>query len=324
MSMRIRLGCLCICALCVAANGFCEQSEQPIEATVCQLKSDAAAYNHKLIAVSGFVSHAFEDFSLFDPKCSSWPGVWLEYGGTSKSGTMYCCGVTADRRRAKELVVENIPIPLLANEQFEQFDKAIQPPFRSGQQGAVVYATLVGKFFAGRRLEYRRDKPWGGYGHMGCCTLLAIQEIKSLDTDNRGELDYGASADQPVVEKTGCGFRDLLLHDQTSALMQWQHEAEAGKHEWAFSDPARVASNTLATVLKLDATSLTSLRLIHETQGRKIYQWKPSARSATYMVVVSRPYWISFYSRDRTQVAWTTIAAYESSCSGKNAITRIR
>jgi len=56
-----------------SAIAMCEDAPQAV--TVCQLKGDPAAYNHKLVEVTGFVSHAFEDFSLFDPTCSSWPGV---------------------------------------------------------------------------------------------------------------------------------------------------------------------------------------------------------------------------------------------------------
>ncbi|HZS08178.1 MAG TPA: hypothetical protein VFD58_25310 [Blastocatellia bacterium] len=88
-------------------------SEEPIKVTVCQLKNDPAAYNHKLVQVTGFISHGFEDFTLFDPGCSSWPAVWLEYGGVAASGTMYCCGITADRSRPKQLTVEKISIPLV-------------------------------------------------------------------------------------------------------------------------------------------------------------------------------------------------------------------
>jgi hypothetical protein len=102
---------------------LCE--EQPESVTVCQLKNDPLADNHKLVEVTGFVSHDFGDFTLFDPNCPSWPEVWLEYGGKAKSG-MYCCGVTADRNRPQQMVVENIPIPLVENEQFREFDKLIQ------------------------------------------------------------------------------------------------------------------------------------------------------------------------------------------------------
>ena len=43
--------------------------------SVCELKRDPLAFNHKLVEVTGFISHGFEDFTLFDPECSEWPGV---------------------------------------------------------------------------------------------------------------------------------------------------------------------------------------------------------------------------------------------------------
>lgn len=316
-----RLMYLFIFAVCAFANGLCEEPEK---ATVCQLKNDPPAYNHKLIEISGFVSHAFEDFSVFDPACSSWPGIWLEYGGTSKSGTMYCCGETTSRDRPSELVIDKITIPLLRNQQFQQFDKAIQPPFRSGRNGAIVHATLIGRFFAGRRVEYFKGKPWGGYGHFGCCTLFAIQEIKSVDIENNSDLDYGAEPDQPDIDKKGCGYRHLLPIEQTTALMQWQKQVESGKYDWAFDDPQRVALNTLAVLAKVDLALLTNMKLMRETQGRKIYEWKGPGKAGTFMVVVSRPYWLSFYSHDSKRVAWTAIAAYVSSCGGKNGVERLK
>src|SRR5271157_920765 len=74
--------------------------EEPEMVTVCKLKDDPALYNHKLIEVEGFVSSDFEDFTLFDPTCRSFPDVWLQYGGKTDSGTMYCCGTTPNSRHA--------------------------------------------------------------------------------------------------------------------------------------------------------------------------------------------------------------------------------
>lgn len=50
-------------------------------------------------------------------------------------------------------------------------------------------------------MHYPRGTYWGGYGHMGCCSLLAIQEVKSVNPVDRDDLDYGASVDQPDVGK---------------------------------------------------------------------------------------------------------------------------
>jgi hypothetical protein len=32
------------------------------------------------------------------------------------------------------------------------------------------------------------------------------------------------------------------------------------------------------------------------------------------MIVVSRPYWLTFYAKDARKAAWVVVAAYESSC----------
>src|SRR6185503_18745503 len=120
----------------------------PLKISVCKLRSDPKAYNHKLIEVTGFVSHGFEDFTLFDPACESWPEVWLEYGGTAKSGTMYCCSVTAERTRPQSLVVEGISVELVQDDRFKQFDKLIW----SGRD-SIVHATIAGRFFSGEQVN---------------------------------------------------------------------------------------------------------------------------------------------------------------------------
>jgi hypothetical protein len=153
--------------LCYVGN---LRAEYAMEVSVCQLVKDPATYNHKLIEDTGFISHGFEDFGIYDLACHSYPYVWLEYRGETKSGTMYCCGATAGHTRTQALRVEDI-----------------------------------------------------------------------------------------------------------------------------------VA-----------------------TQGRVIYEWAPFGKRASYMVVVNRPYWLSFLAEDANKVAWVLAAAYESSCDKNNSVKRIR
>lgn len=311
------------CVLCFGRVAFCE--EQPESVSLCQLKNDPATYNHKLVELTGFVSHDFEDFTLFDPTCSSWPAVWLEYGGKSASGTMYCCGVTADRHRSKELTIESIPIPLVEDDKFRDFDHLIQPPFRSDRHGAIVHATLVGRFFAGRPVQYPKVTSWGGCGHMGCCSLLAIQEVMSVDPQDRDDLDYGASADQPDLGKKACGFRFLTSPVQpTGDLIDAQKQGDLGQRDWIFDDPRHVATNAFEQYANIKAETITRITQKRKAQGRIVYEWSPTGKAETYMVVVSRPYWLSFYARDPNRVAWVVTAAYVSSCSKDNPVTRIR
>jgi hypothetical protein len=307
---------------CLAATG---RSQEPMKITVCQLISDPPAYNHMLVEVEAFVSHDFEDFSLLDPTCHAWPWVWLEYGGKSKSDTMYCCGPTAGKSRPHELKVEDIEIPLVENDQFREFDKLIQPPFRSGTHGVIVHATIVGRFFAGRKQTYPNGKTaWAGFGHMGCCSILVIQEIKSVDPQDRDDLDYGASYDQPDISKAGCGYSFLTPIEMSSNLLQAQHEADQGVRAWAFDDPQRVASEALMGLAKLKVQGPLSLKETSKASGRIVYEWRETAKSSPFMVVVSRPYWLSFYAHDPKHVAWVVVAAYKSSCESNNSVTRIR
>jgi hypothetical protein len=271
------------------------------------LENDPAAYNHHLVEVTAFVSHDFEDFSLFEPSCQSRFHIWLEYGGTADSNTMYCCpGRSPSNSRPTPLVIENIPVPLVDNEKFRALEQVIQPPFRSGKHGSIAHAIIVGRFFAGQKDRFRGDR-WSGYGHMGCCSLLAIQEVLSVDPQNRDDLDYGASADQPDIGSK-CGYRDLMALDPFKETIEAQRRADSGQQSWAFEDSERVASDELTALLKLPPDSIKMMKTLRTGQGRIVYQWNLASKRARYVVVVSRPYWLSFYSQDANKVAWVVIA----------------
>jgi hypothetical protein len=150
-------------------------SEEPLKVTVCDLKKDSAAYNHKLVQVTGAVSHGFENFTLLDSACPGWPGVWVEYGGQLNSGTMYCCGVSAARKRTKPLIIEGISLSLVTDQQFHKLDQVVQR-----RSGSTARATLIGRFFAGKKGAVGLDE-WGGFGHMGCCSLFVIQRVVSVE-----------------------------------------------------------------------------------------------------------------------------------------------
>jgi len=296
------------------------RAEEPAKTSICQLKKDPPAWNHKLVEVTGFVTHASHNFTIFDPTCPSWPAIWLEYGGTVTSGTVNCCKTMNDRHRSQQLVIDDVPIPLTINQTFEDFDKAIQPPLRPGQSGAVEHATLIGRFFGGQQMEDPDNgKYWGGYGYMGCCSMLAIQEVKSADTEWHADLDYGESNEKLDFPQPGCTLRTLLPAEQDAALMQFQRDADGGTRDWAFTDPARVAADALSRTAKVSRDLLAGIKLTHDSPARKTYQWNSAANPKSYMAVVSRPYWLSFYAHDPKQVAWVAVIAYEATCGGNES-----
>ncbi|HKF24220.1 MAG TPA: hypothetical protein VKE93_21810 [Candidatus Angelobacter sp.] len=297
-----------ICFLAAAAH-----CQEPEKVTACQLKNNPSAYNHKLVQVTAFISHGFEDFSLFDPACLPWMGIWLEYGGTAKSGTMYCCGVTNSRTRPVPLQIENISLSLVTDEHFRQFDRLF-----TLRPDGVIHATLVGRFFAGKPRRMANGEMWdAGYGHMGCCSLLAIQQVISVDPQDRGDLDYQAFPEQPDIRKAGCGYRHLTPVDPFSRMIQDQRGAETELQSWVFDHPRRVASDWLARLTKLEEASI-ALKEARSAPGHVVYQWK------NYMIVVSRPYLLTFYARDPKQIAWVVVAGYESGCGKDQSVTRIK
>src|SRR5262249_6904619 len=123
------------------------------------------------------------------------------------------------------------------------------------------------------------------------------------------DLDYGASSDQPNVGGK-CGARDLIALDSFKEIIEVQHLADSGDRSWVFEDPERVASDELATLLKLSPDSIKKMKTLRTGQGRVVYQWKPNGQEKWYLVVVSRTYWLSFYSRGANKVAWVVVAAY--------------
>lgn len=276
--------------------------DEPQKTALCQLKNDPASYNHKLIEVTGFISHGFENSSIFEPDCKSNQGIWVEYGGTTAAGTMYCCGVSAERRRTEPLIVEDITTSMLEDEQFHALDKLLQK-----RPDSIARATVIGRFFAGEVSKYSTDNLWSGYGHRGCCSLLVIQKIVSVEPHDQNDLDYRASADQPVI-KNGGGYK--ILRSKESAI-EWQQNAEIEKKDWVFNNPHRVAAESLAKLLKIDEESVKEVKQTAQSQGRFIYQWRNKAAKTDYMVVVSRPYWLSFYAKERQKTAWIVIGAYE-------------
>lgn len=290
--------------------------EEPVRVTVCELKADPADYNHKLIEVIGFVSHGFEDFRLFDPSCPSWPDVWLEYGGTKKSGTIYCCGVSNNRTRPQELVVEGTAVSLTTDETFDAFDKLIQ-----ARPDAVIHATLVGRFFAGKDTRLLMGR---GYGHMGCCSLLAIQTVVAVDPHDRQDLDYRSSPDEPNIEKTGCGYQYLVPPWPYSDWVKAQQTADLEGSDSAFDSPKQVAANALNRLAQIDATTLANLKETQRAQGQVTYTLKTDDAKTTYVIVLSKPYLLSFYAKDAKRVAWVVIGAYKSSREKDNSVSRIR
>jgi hypothetical protein len=148
----------------------------PRKTTVCDLAKKPDTWNHVRVQLSAVATHEFESFLLSDPTCGDSQTstlIWLTYGGRESTGTTYCCpGEGGQSTRPKPLVIEGVSLPLAADGVFRRFRELL-----SKQPRTAARVSLVGTFFAG---EQSATATWGGFGHMGCCSLLVIERVEQF------------------------------------------------------------------------------------------------------------------------------------------------
>lgn len=285
---------------------------KPREVEYCELSRDPAAYNHELVRLTAFVTHGFEDFHIAEPTCYTQGfSVWVMYGGKAKSGTVYCCpGEGGERARSESLTVEGIQTSLVDDSIFGQFTNLL-----AREPDTTVRVTAVGRFFSGEKQTINGSTSWGGAGHLGCCSLFVIQRVESFDPHTRSDVDYTSEAGW--YEKEGCKYGTLQFQKHVSILypdgeveetIAEQKRADSGEAAWAFTEPQRVALDSLKPFYP---SQVPVLRSVEKTPARQVFRWKNGENQV--VVVVTRPYWLSFYAASR-HVAWVSTMIAEAGC----------
>lgn len=273
--------------------------------TVSELVADPARYNHQIVEIRAFVSHGFEDFTLVDLDNEHGPRVWVEYGGTAGSNTIYCCNVPAERRRDAPLRVEGIETRMVEDRQFRTFDRLLQ-----SNPEVILHATLRGRFFAGEEAELPGGKRWTGYGHFGLFSLFVIEQVVSIDHTDLRDVDYDVAGAAPPGDGEDC-FPSAPRAAFASAI-ELQRRADAGQRTWSFTDPARVAAAQLADEA---GRPVRIIRTLERSRGRVVYEVAGVHPPGTSWATVSRPYWLSFFAAGRRRVAWTLLGASPTECA---------
>jgi hypothetical protein len=208
---------------------------------------------------------------------------------------------------------EDIPTRFVDDARNQRFYDLLFP--RRGN--SVVHATIVGRFFATKQVRYESS----GMVRNTRNTLV-IERIVAVDPQRSKELDYLALANEPELERAGCGYDELTEDSTTGDFLKAQEKADRGEDVWMFTDPKRVGSKALSQLLSVDESSI-KLRVARRAQGRFVYEWQPKKNGDIYTVVVSRPYVLSFYAKDPNRVAWVLRAAYQAGCENDKSIRRI-
>jgi hypothetical protein len=284
---------------------------EPRQVTYCELSKEPAAYNHQLVRMTAFVTHGFEDFQIGEPDCPTQNfSIWLMYGGKTESNTAYCCPGEAGREtRSEPVAIEGIQIPLAVDQTFQRFANLLKK-----ESDTTVRATVVGRFFSGEKVTLNSSARWRGFGHMGCCSLLVVQQLESFEPHTRNDLDYTAEAGW--YEDEGCKWGSEKDQRHVS-VTNWNGEAEQaiaeqqkadGGQTWAFSDPKRV----IESLQPLYPGQTPTLSAVKTNNARNVFRWRNGKKSV--VVVVSRPYWLSFYAAS-SSVAWVSTMIKEAACN---------
>jgi hypothetical protein len=99
-----------------------------------------------------------------------------------------------------------------------------------------------------------------------------------------------------------------VTEDEAKEAIEEQRQAETGARSWAYTDPRRVAVESLKPLYKGE---VPALRLLKETPVRMVFRWKKGKKAVS--VVVIRPYWLSFYSKTGS-VVWVSTTINEADC----------
>ena len=208
------------------------------------------------------------------------------------------------------MTVEGIHVPLISDTVFQEFTDLLKK-----ETDTTVHVTLLGRFFSGKKQNYGGGPPfWGGYGHLGCCSFFVIERVEQFAPHTRGDLDYTSEAGW--YENEGCkdkslkylNYVSLNFSDGTEEVIADQKLADDGTRAWAFSDPERVAADSLRPFFN---GQTPVLRNVKRTPARQVFRWRSGKRSV--VVVVIRPYWVSFYAKSDS-IAWVSTTIKEADC----------
>ena len=171
-------------------------AQEPIRVAPCDLITAPEKYSGKVVQVTARVYLAFEDFSLAQPGCEeAYPGVWLIYGGDEPTPTSSTVN-DRSRKPGSVMKVNGIPIPLVHDAALKLFTQRLNPVRITPIDDRSCYdcylyrvsATITGVFFAAKK----DAKSFSGYGHLGCCNLLAIEQVADV-TAERTAVPMGGS-----------------------------------------------------------------------------------------------------------------------------------
>ncbi len=162
--------------------------EKPAEVSLCDLALHPKSFDRKTIRVRGTLDVNFEDFTLAIDNCGTQQQIWLAFGG-DVPGIVASTANDNFRKPGTDLKVNGVSYGIAKDENFRKLYALIAA--RHGDKPTYrVTATLTGTFLAGEEIRVANGKTFlGGYGHLGCCSLLVITQVSNVESVPHADLN---------------------------------------------------------------------------------------------------------------------------------------
>jgi len=191
----------------------CQGQATPPQVTPCDLSKDPARFDGQLVRVRGVISRGFEDFtihdlsslsSFFPPQCGRY--IWLEPGGDGKGNHQYAAINAYDNKPdwqgwkeqnridSVRFVRDQTFLDMLDHLKASRSQLPDGTPCHNSQLCRFyrVTANITGRFFAAPSPKWVGGQQLSsGYGHMGCCHLLVIQQVTEVELERSSVPDEG-------------------------------------------------------------------------------------------------------------------------------------
>jgi hypothetical protein len=295
--------------------------ERPFDTTACALTQHPDRYNEGLVSVEGLITVGPEEFMLHDANCGDEHGkIWLEFGGGVESpGGSPAAHSTKNRPKT----FESLQLPLNQDRDFNALQKLLQDAQKSGKT-KMLHATLIGKYFAGKPTPTVTGVIRAGYGRLGCCSLLIIEEVGTVEPDIEEPVDFSpVSKVGPKTLAKGCTIVELTVPPRED---EDQLERKSLKDEYQYlHDPKKVAARAISVQDPTSAEDIEKqLQTDSPTSSLASYTWASTSADATtsYHIVVNRPYWLLGTAISGDAVIWVPKSITKTECTNAHAPTK--
>jgi hypothetical protein len=179
----------------------------------------------------------------------------------------------------------------------------------------MLRATVIGKYFPGKPKTVGGEAMRSGYGHMGCCSLLVIEEVAKVGSELEEPVDFSPvpALTSPSLMK-GCTVSQIQVPPQED-----EDQLERGSLEEEYQylhDPKKVAARAIAVQESLDAETIEKrLQTEVATQSLSSYTWASPNGLTSYRITVNKPHWLLQTAAKGDVVIWAPKQMTKTQCT---------